>query len=197
MDQAPGPETPSETEAEDQPQEEEVADAEPVEMPDVNLLLDLEETARAATVNASEHRLLQQIGRAANQGLLDVVGDDPDGDGNRHLELLGRSDRPTNPLDNISVTSAIDRETGLIAQISGASQPDDHCMANSRLAIHTWGNDTPFADQIGPLRGALVREFDDVNPPVFRPWPSCTSILVLAPKARGMLSMFARGRAQL
>jgi hypothetical protein len=138
--------------------------ADPQELPEMNLLLNMEETARAAAVNASEQRLLQQIGRAANQGLLEVAQSERDTDGHRPLEPLGRSDRPLNALNNISVTSAIDRETGLIARATTESNLDDHCMPDRRIAIHTWGNDSPFADQLGPLRGALVREFDDINP---------------------------------
>lgn len=176
-----------EPQVEAQPEEEEVA--EPVEMPEVNLLLDLEETARAATVNASEQRLLQQIGRATNQGLLDIASSDTEGDGNRQLELLGRADRPINPLDNISVTSAIDRETGLIAQIQGQDRTDDHCMPNSSLAIHKWGDDTPFADQLGPLRNALVSEFDDIDSAGVRELAKFYLYFGFGAEARAMLAM--------
>ena len=163
------------------------------ELPEMNLLLDMNETARAAAVNASEQRLLQQIGRAANQGLLDVA-QAGDTDGNRPLELLGRADRPLNPLDNISVTSAIDRETGLIARAVNESNVDDHCLPDRRLAVDTWGNDSPFADQLGPLRGALVREFDDVNPASVRALAKLYLYFGFGAEARGMLSMLPEGR---
>ena len=173
--------------------EDEVAGQEPAEesheLPEMNLLLDMDETARAATVNASEHRLLQQIGRAANQGLLDVAQSERDVDGNRPLELLGRSDRPLNPLDNISVTSAIDRETGLIARATTGTNIDDHCLPDRRIAIHTWGNDSSFADQLGPLRGALVREFDDINPASVRSLAKLYLYFGFGAEARGMLGM--------
>lgn len=145
---------------------EDMADAaEPQGLPEVNLLLNMDESARAAAVNASEQRLLQQIGRAANQGLLDVAQTDRvEGEGNRALELLGRSDRPLNPLDNISVTSAIDREIGLIARPLTETNANDHCLPDHRIDIQNWGDDSPFADQLGQLRSDLVREFDDINP---------------------------------
>ena len=173
--------------------EEEIAVA--TELPQVNLLLDMEETARAATVNASEQRLLQQIGRAANQGLLDVaLSELPDGEGNRPLELLGRSDRPLDPLANVSVTSAIDRETGLIASMSPEKTTHDHCLPDRKIAIHNWGNDSPFADQLGPLRGALVREFDDVNPASVRALAKLYLYFGFGAEARAMLAMLPEGR---
>ena len=160
------------------------------DLPEVNLLLDLEETSRAATVNASESRLLQQIGRAANQGLVDIaLADRPESEGGRSLQLLGRSDRPLNPLDNISVTSAIDRETGLVAERDPQDSTNDHCLPDRRIAIHSWGNDEPFADQLGPMRAALVREFDDVNPASVRALAKLYLYFGFGAEARAMLTM--------
>lgn len=132
--------------------------------PDAGMLLNREETDRTAVVKDSEQRLLQQIGRAANQGLLTVGADGLPGAGASVLSPLGRSDRPLNPLAHISVTSAIDRENGLMAASSEDSGQADHCLPDRSVAIHTWGNERPFADQVGLLRSALVQEFDDVNP---------------------------------
>ncbi|WP_338153196.1 hypothetical protein [Pseudophaeobacter leonis] len=166
------------------------ADAAPADLPEVNLLIDLEETSRAATVNASESRLLQQIGRAANQGLVDIaLADRPESEGGRALELLGRSDRPLNPLDNISVTSAIDRETGLVAERNPKDSTNDHCLPDRRLAIHSWGSDEPFADQLGPMRAALVREFDDINPASVRALAKLYLYFGFGAEARAMLTM--------
>ncbi|MBY6140101.1 hypothetical protein KUV26_11685 [Leisingera daeponensis] len=134
-------------------------------LPETALLLDMEESERAAAVGASERRLLQQIGRAANQGLLNVAVDGmPAADTISGLDPLGGADRPLNPLDHISVTSAIDRETGLFAALAGDGSKASHCLESQVVAIQTWGNESAFADQLAPLRSALVREFDDVNP---------------------------------
>jgi hypothetical protein len=170
------------------------AAAAPADLPEVNLLIDLEETSRAATVNASESRLLQQIGRAANQGLVDIaLADRPESEGGRALELLGRSDRPLNPLDNISVTSAIDRETGLVAERNPKDSTNDHCLPDRRLAIHGWGNDEPFADQLGPMRAALVREFDDINPASVRALAKLYLYFGFGAEARAMMAMLPTG----
>ncbi|MFY0308535.1 hypothetical protein ACFMBG_01400 [Leisingera sp. D0M16] len=134
-------------------------------LPDAGMLLNMEETERAAVVRESEQRLLQQIGRAANQGLVSVAADGlPDANPVAGLDPLGRSDRPLNPLDHMSVTSAIDRETGLMAALSDGSSEASHCLPDRDVAIRFWGNESPFSDQIGPLRSALVREFDDISP---------------------------------
>ncbi|WP_019295227.1 MULTISPECIES: hypothetical protein [unclassified Leisingera] len=141
------------------------AETVPAGLPETALLLDMEESERAAVVGKSEQRLLQQIGRAANQGLLTVAVDELSvAVTSSGLDPLSGADRPLNPLDHISVTSAIDRETGLIAALSDASNEASHCLKNQDVAIQTWGNESPFADQLSPLRSALVQEFDDVNP---------------------------------
>ncbi len=126
-------------------------------------LLDMEEAARTAAVNESERRLLQQIGRATNQGLLDlVVTEVENSNGQSIVDPLGTNDRPLNPLDHLSVTTAIDRETGLFVR-----QPDettDHlCYADMEVAVHKWGTDKPFSVQISELRNKLVMEFDEFN----------------------------------
>ncbi|MCI5100786.1 tetratricopeptide repeat protein [Phaeobacter italicus] len=128
-----------------------------------DLLLDLAENERAATVNASEQRLLQQIGRATNQGLLDLVGMNAR-DGGRIIDPLGLADRPLDPLDQVAVTSSVDRESGLSARRAPTSSEASHCMPSYQVAVHNWGSDASFNEQIPPLRAALVREFDDVDP---------------------------------
>lgn len=133
-------------------------------LPAVNLLLDLDETARAATVNASEHRLLQQIGRATNQGLLDLVMTEVNGDGASSLVApLGTQDRPMNPLDHLAVTTAVDRDMGLLPQHNQNSTLQTHCIRTRDLAVYNWGDETSFADQIGPLRSTLFKEFDHID----------------------------------
>ncbi|TNJ42279.1 hypothetical protein [Phaeobacter sp. B1627] len=127
---------------------------------DASLLMDFDENQRAAMVNDSETRLLQQIGRASEQGLLKPTEQLQD---NMQLDPLGNENRPLNPLDNISVTSAIDRETGLLAVGPDGQKEAAHCIENREMAIHKWGGPEPFAVQIGALRSKLFGEFDAVN----------------------------------
>jgi len=127
---------------------------------DAGMLMDFDENRRAAMVNDTESRLLQQIGRASEQGLLQPSDQVQE---NAQLDPLGNANRPLNPLDNISVTSAIDRETGLLATGAGEDPQDTHCIQNRELAIHDWGRNAPFAEQIGTLRNRMLGEFDQVN----------------------------------
>jgi len=129
--------------------------------PPISQLLNMEEASRAAKVGESERRLLQQIGRATNQGLLDlVVTEVNDGTTNFSLDPLGARDRPLNPLDHVAVTSSIDRETGLYANRPSKDAQEQLCLPNDDLAVHTWGSDKPFSEQIGAYRSMMVGEFD-------------------------------------
>lgn len=127
-------------------------------------LLNMEEAARTAVVKESERRLLQQIGRASNQGLLDLmVTEVDDGANNATVDPLGTADRPLNPLDHISVTTAIDRETGLMAHQDDEETSDQLCYADMEVAVHKWGTEKPFSTQISELRNGLVMEFDKLD----------------------------------
>ncbi|WP_424977616.1 tetratricopeptide repeat protein [Leisingera sp. S232] len=148
-----------------EPFDEAVLEERPVSIPETSLMIDLKDSERAAAVDLSEQRLLQQISRAANQGLVIVSEEHPSVEADTvGLDPFGAADRPLNPLDHISVTSAIDRETGLIAALAADRGEESHCLKSRDLAVHTWGEEGPFADQLAPLRSALVQEFDDVNP---------------------------------
>ncbi len=128
---------------------------------DASLLMDFDENRRAALVNDSEARLMQQLGRASEQGLLQPT--EQAEEGGTFLDPLGNGDRPLNPLDNISVTSAIDRETGLLARVAGEEDKDSHCIADRDVAIHNWGGTDAFSNQIGVLRNQIIGEFDNVD----------------------------------
>lgn len=148
-----------------EPDTEVAEQAAPARIPETGLLLDMDESERAAAVGESERRLLQQIGRAANQGLLNVTLDGvPAAETPVGLDPLGGAGRPLDPLDHISVTSAIDRETGLIAALLDDNGEESHCLKDRDVAIQNWGDESPFSDQVALLRSGLVREFDDVNP---------------------------------
>ncbi len=127
---------------------------------DANLLMDFEESRRTAMVNDTETRLLQQIGRASAQGLLNP------NEGGQHsgeLNPRGNEDRPLNPLDNMSVTSAIDRETGLSAVGNIEDKEGSHCLEDREIAVHRWGADGPFSQQVGKLRNTMLGEFDQMD----------------------------------
>lgn len=165
-------------------------------LPTVNLLLDLDETARAATVNASEHRLLQQIGRATNQGLLDLVMTEVNGGGAPTVVApLGTQGRPMNPLDHLAVTTAVDRDMGLMPQHNQNSTLQTHCIRTRDLAVYNWGEETSFADQIGPLRSGLFKEFDHIDLNTVLSLAKTYLYFGFGAEARTMLDMLPPGAA--
>ncbi|MFS4581689.1 hypothetical protein [Phaeobacter sp. C3_T13_0] len=164
---------------------------------DTDMLLDLSESERAATVNESELRLLQQISRATNQGLLDLVGIDVHNGQDGHiLDPLSGRDRPLNPLDQVSVTSSVDRESGLIARRSDSDGQSKHCLPSNQLAVHKWGTDEPFSDQISPLRADLVREFDDIDPAAVLRLAKAYLFFGFGAEAQAILRMMPSGAAE-
>jgi hypothetical protein len=129
------------------------------------LLFDVAETERATTVGQTEHRLLEQIGRATNQGLLDLVRKEVDGaEADTLLAPLSAQMRQTDPLAHVSVTTSIDRDMLNAPSAHGAPGLASLCLPPSELAVHDWGSEEPFADQVGPLRSSLYGEFDRVDP---------------------------------
>ncbi|WP_072506027.1 hypothetical protein [Phaeobacter porticola] len=162
-----------------------------------DMLLNLAESERAATVSASEQRLLQQISRATNQGLLDLAGIEVhDGAGGHILDPLSARDRPLNPLDQVSVTSSVDRESGLIARRPDTYGQPTHCLPGSQLAVHNWGTDEPFGDQISPLRANLVREFDDVDPAAVLTLARAYLFFGFGAEAQAILKMMPSGASE-
>lgn len=124
-------------------------------------LFDLEEGRRTALVNDTEARLLQQIGRATDQGLIQLEDELEPTD---LIDPLGNSGRPMDGLPNVSVTSAVDRETGLLAVRRAAEKETSHCLRNSRVAVHKWHHAGGFDSQIGRLRSQMLGEFDQIDP---------------------------------
>ncbi|PCJ05775.1 MAG: hypothetical protein COB16_14920 [Rhodobacteraceae bacterium] len=169
-----------------------------VTLPAVNLLLDLDESARAATVNASEHRLLQQIGRATNQGLLELVMTEVNTGGTPTvIAPLNTQDRPLNPLDHLAVTTAVDRDMGLMPRVSEDSTLQAHCIRSEELAVYRWGGETSFADQIGPLRSALFKEFDRIDLNAVVSLAKTYLYFGFGAEARIMLDMLPPGATQV
>lgn len=129
------------------------------EAADATIAINLEEEQRSALVNGTEARLLQQIGRANEQGLIQLEGD---GDAAELLDPLGNGDL-LEGLPNVAVTSAVDRETGLLAQRKKDQKEGTLCVRNSRVALHKWQGEGSFDAQIGALRNQILGEFDQID----------------------------------
>ncbi len=128
------------------------------------LLFDVAETERAAAVGESEQRLLEQIGRATNQGLLDLVANAVDGaEADTLLAPLSAQMRQTSPLNHVSVTTAIDRDMLNVPRTQATAGLESLCLPQEQLAVYDWGSEDPFSDQLSALRSSLYGEFDRVD----------------------------------
>ncbi len=119
-------------------------------------------------INISERRLLDQIGRAAEQGLLTpllpvaAARDAPQAD----TASAGVSAPALPEQASVSVLAAtvIDRDmsrvSGALAHIEKARE----CLPSDLLAVRDWGGDGEFTVRIGRLRSALYKEFDRLDP---------------------------------
>lgn len=106
----------------------------------------------------SEERLLRQLRRSVEQGLLtpvnpertgEITDEEPDPD-------------PVAPPINLTAITVIDRDMqGIANQI--AQEPTIICLENEELAVDQWASDSPFGEQISSLRSRLYGEFDDLD----------------------------------
>ena len=119
-------------------------------------------------INLSEKRLLAQISRASDQGLLElkskpnatgkVVG--PGVSEGRQAERQ-KQELPMSA--SLSVTTAVDRDLAQVTDSLGQSTSGPNCLEQDRVALSDWGGDQPFSIEIGRWRSRLFGEFDNLN----------------------------------
>lgn len=132
-------------------------------------------TDTAQFLNASERRLLEQIGRATGQGLLDLRGAPAPGD-LRH-EMPPRPDEKTArrggsraeiPPDpgarNLVVKTVLDREATVPAAGAAHAAAGLACLPDARLNLASWADDAPFSVQIARRREQLYSKADRIEP---------------------------------
>lgn len=155
-----------------------IADKESLEL-DLGAQMD-QKTSPLQTLNVPNARVLKmeqvlidQISRAATQGLLeaDLPEKDKAVEARAHLETVQTS-QPLPPLPvipeapkpkvstHLRVQTAIDRDIAPAANASSEETAFDVCPPNDRFDITNWG--TPLADgfMLGELRGDIFGEFD-------------------------------------
>ena len=118
-------------------------------------------------VRDAEKRLVQQLGRAATQGLLKVASPgrvSPDQVANELREPAPVSVDLTERGDSIPLRATTSRDEALSAhmRINGESLDGGLCLPDDALAIAEWGGDG-FAQGLAAWRSQLYGEFDRVN----------------------------------
>lgn len=135
-----------------------------------------------ATIEAARDRLLAQLTKAAEQGLL-TLSDQPEApaapapaaadDAGAHEaatpahaepDAAQGPKAPAAPEPQLQVRTAIDIAQGDSRAHPPEETPDIICVPDSALDIGSWSTDAPFSDQLGERRRALVGEFDEADP---------------------------------
>lgn len=119
---------------------------------------------KRAAVELLESRLLDQIGRAAEQGLLSVVSSMPDRNHegreekeNQNVQVERLSETLLPPIE---ITTSIDRDLADVAKAIHTAATATLCVPSEDLALHEWSDELPFETQVGRLRAEIVGEFD-------------------------------------
>lgn len=121
-------------------------------------------TERRFDLKTSDKRLLDQIDRAVDQGLLELTELSRAAQKLEDSEIIPESTSETISKPGLSAQTAIDRDLAEVrneVQIAGYGT---NCLAAEKLKLSTWGTDKPFSVQIGAWRSQLFQEFDAVNP---------------------------------
>lgn len=113
-------------------------------------------------LNISEQRLLAQIGRAANQGLLTPI--EP---ANPNRQQMGAAEpgmpaAQTLPI-NVTAETVIDRDLVGVAGSLSADLIEQVCLPSDQLSISSWADDRDLSEQISQHRSQLFGEFDSLD----------------------------------
>ncbi|MBE1285543.1 MAG: hypothetical protein GJ676_19680 [Rhodobacteraceae bacterium] len=113
-----------------------------------------EDREKDGSVSVAEQRLLQQIGHASDQGLIDLK---PDLDQDELASQVQDSADPT----NIRVETVVDRDFNEFLTEARSEIPTQQaCSEGNLIDLHNWGGSESFTDQIAKHRQHLFAEFD-------------------------------------
>lgn len=126
-----------------------------------------------ARVTEAQTELLQQLGRAASQGLIEIEtkplrqedanGTRPQPPGTRTVPGAGSVDRPPGALP-VHAETSIDRDTPSVVTRPPVTADGGTCLPDEVFDIAAWGDARPFTIQLAERRAALVGEFDRPSP---------------------------------
>lgn len=119
-----------------------------------------------SNINVSEERLLAQIERASDQGLLDLT-ESPIPTGQKEqrkpeLKILVEAPEESLPL-SLSVTTVIDRDLAAGVALLDRSSSESFCTDPKFVAVASWGRGGNYSDEVSQLRSQLYGEFDKLQ----------------------------------
>jgi hypothetical protein len=128
-------------------------------------------------VTQAERRLLEQLGRAASQGLLTPQvkrlpdykknTDSPNNEAETSPPTSSKSiAAPTKGESagiNLRAETSIDHDFQKVLEEIHKNEDGENCIPDSDLEIGSWGRKGDFGQQIGSLRSQMIGEFDRIN----------------------------------
>ncbi len=131
----------------------------------------LEEKLRTPTqqVSKMQSEILQQIGRAASQGLLDANISDPVlNESSQQAETETTARAPSVPIakphSNIHIESSIDREFEGFLRQNLMTNNGERCAPEALFNVSEWGNEGSVLARISSQRRVISGEFDQIDP---------------------------------
>jgi hypothetical protein len=138
-------------------------------------------------VQAMRSQLLQELGRAATAGVIDV--DDPSFPVDRPISPTIGSD--TAATAHLTIGGVPGVEATPVNTQDPALTPDGGaCLPESELDIAAWGDDRPFVVQMAEARENLVGEFDRPDPEVLARLVRLNLFFGFGAEARNVLTSF-------
>ncbi len=128
-----------------------------------------EAQGRADSIDLARDRLIKQVARATAQGLLSPRDELPRPPRRNRKQPETAEKTPIQDHSrtagsvaqiNLKAQSSMDRDFLAMLDRQALSEDGNRCLSDDMLAIEDWGSDEPFWAQIGPLRSALMAEFD-------------------------------------
>jgi len=162
------------------------------------------DTPENSILSDAQDRLLQQLSRAAAQGL---ISPNPTQFQSMQEPDTGSVDRASDPQENlyfkeqkrlnINVNSRIDLDfLGTLTEV----MPDtglSGCLSQQEIDVSSWGNDSPFGTQISSLRLRLTGEFDAVDEKVALDLARLYLFFGFGIEARQVLALLPKSRSKL
>ena len=142
--------------------------------------------------------LLQELSRAASQGLVDVVqpirpllASEPAPEP-APVEVLPGSQPVAEANDHVTIKAetSIDRDALHFPATESVTPDGIACLPDDSFALSDWGDGTPPADQITNRRQALIGEFDQAAPEAVAAMARLYLYLGFGAEARGTITAF-------
>ncbi len=124
-----------------------------------------------ALLDQTRAKLLRQLGRATNQGLLSMevaanhlAAKEPAGEESDVSPPDSKPPNPPRPQANVKVSTAIDRAFVEALRRADSDAVAATCLPAKFFDVRSWAKDEPFTAQVGHLRAKLTDSADRVRP---------------------------------